>query len=80
MMSSPDIITIPTNLIGYGYMLFKFFGFSFLFGIGTLLLFMFINVLFMKKFKKLFKTQMMLKDKRMKVITETFNNIKIIKL
>jgi hypothetical protein len=31
MMSSPDIITIPTNLIGYGYMLFKFFGFSFLF-------------------------------------------------
>ena len=80
MMSSPDIITIPTNLIGYGYMLFKFFGFSFLFGIGTLLLFMLINVLFMKKFKKLFKTQMMLKDKRMKVITETFNNIKIIKL
>jgi len=80
MMSSPDIITIPTNLIGYGYMLFKFFGFSFLFGIGTLLLFMLVNVLFMKKFKKLFKTQMMLKDKRMKVITETFNNIKIIKL
>ena len=80
MMSSPDIITIPTNLIGYCYMLFKFFGFSFIFGIIVLLIFMFINVMFMKKFKKLFKTQMILKDKRMKVITETFNNIKILKL
>ena len=39
MMSSPQILTIPTNLIGYSYMLFKFFGFSFIFGIATLLLF-----------------------------------------
>ena len=80
MMSSPQILTIPTNLIGYSYMLFKFFGFSFIFGIATLLLFMFINFLFSKKFKKLQKKQMALKDKRMKKITETFNNIKILKL
>ena len=80
MRSSPEILTIPTNLIGYCYMLFKFFGFSFIFGIITLLLFMLINVLFSKKFKKLQKTQMALKDKRMKKITETFNNIKILKL
>ena len=80
MRSSPEVLTIPTNLIGYCYMLFKFFGFSFVFGIITLLLFMFINVLFSKKFKKLQKKQMALKDKRMKKITETFNNIKILKL
>ena len=80
MMSSPDLLTIPTNLIGYSYMLFKFFGFSFIFGIMTLLLFMFVNFLFSKKFKKLQKKQMALKDKRMKKITETFNNIKILKL
>ena len=80
MMSCQEILTIPTTLFGYGYMLFKFFGFSFIFGILTLLLFMIINVLFMKKFKVLFGKQMMLKDKRMKVITEAFNNIKILKL
>ena len=80
MRSSPEVLTIPTNLIGYCYMLFKFFGFSFIFGIATLFLFMFINFLFSKKFKKLQKKQMALKDKRMKKITETFNNIKILKL
>ena len=80
MMSSPDLLTIPTNLIGYSYMLFKFFGFSFIFGIATLIFFMFVNFLFSKKFKKLHKKQMALKDKRMKKITETFNNIKILKL
>ena len=80
MMSSPDLLTIPTNLIGYTYMLFKFFGFSFIFGILTLIFFMFVNFLFSKKFKKLQKKQMALKDKRMKKITETFNNIKILKL
>ena len=80
MRSSPEVLTIPTNLIGYCYMLFKFFGFSFVFGIVTLLLFMLINVLFSRKFKKLQKKQMALKDKRMKKITETFNNIKILKL
>ena len=79
MMSSPDLLTIPTNLIGYSYMLFKFFGFSFIFGILTLIFFMFVNFLFSKKFKKLQKKQMALKDKRMKKITETFNNIKILK-
>ena len=80
MLSSPDLLTIPTNLIGYSYMLFKFFGISFIFGIVTLIFFMFVNFLFSKKFKKLQKKQMALKDKRMKKITETFNNIKILKL
>ena len=37
-------------------------------------------ILSKKKIKKLIKIQMKLKDKRMKVTTETFNNIKILKL
>jgi ABC-type multidrug transport system fused ATPase/permease subunit len=80
MMTSPDIITIPARIIGYCLMLFKFFGFCFIFGIGTFLCFMSVNVYFMRKFKNLHKKQMILKDKRMKVISETFDNIKIIKL
>ena len=55
MRSSPEVLTIPTTLVGYCFMLFKFFGFSFIFGICTLFLFMFINVIFSKKFKKLQK-------------------------
>ena len=80
MLSCPDILTIPTDLLGYGYMLIKFFGFSFIFGIATFLCFMVFNVYYMKKMNALFEKQTILKDKRMKAITETFDNIKIIKL
>ena len=80
MLSSPDLLTIPAQIIGYSYMLFKFFGVSFLLGIGTMIIFMIINVFFTKKLKLTQKKQMMLKDKRMKVLTETFNNIKVLKL
>ena len=80
MLSSPDFLTFPLQIVGYSYMLFKFFGISFIFGIGTMVLFMIINVCFMRNFRKMHKQQMMLKDKRMKTLTETFNNIKILKL
>ena len=80
MKNCPEVLTIPMNLIGYSYMLFTFFGFSFIFGILTLLFFMFINVLFSQKFKQFRKKQMLLKDKRMRKITETFDIIKTLKL
>ena len=78
--SFPDALTIPMNIIGYSYELFKFFGYSFIFGIIILILFMLINILFSLKFYKLYINQMTLRDKRMRIIKETFYNIKILKL
>ena len=80
MNSTPSLITIPFQIIAYSYMLFKFFGISFIFGLITLIFFLGINFYFQRQFKKLQKTRMKLKDKRMKITTETFNNIKVLKL
>ena len=64
-------------LFEHGIALFKFFGVSFFFGLGVMIAFMLISLVFHRKFKKFQKEQMRLKDIRMKIITETFNNIKI---
>ena len=80
MLESSELLTLPFLIISYSFMLFKFFGISFIFGLLTLILFLLINFLFQKKFKSIQKKQMKLKDKRMKIITETFNNIKTLKL
>ena len=80
MNSTPSLITIPFQIIAYSYMLFKFFGISFIFGLITLIIFLVINFYFQRQFKKLQKIRMKLKDKRMKITTETFNNLKVLKL
>ena len=80
MLECSELLTLPFLIISYSYMLFKFFGISFIFGLFTLIAFLLINFLFQKKFKKIQKDQMKLKDKRMKIISETINNIKILKL
>ena len=61
-------------------MLFKFFGWNLIFGLITLIFFLYLNFKLQTKMKKLMVNQMKVKDKRMKIITETFNNIKILKL
>jgi ABC-type multidrug transport system fused ATPase/permease subunit len=80
MLMSPDLLTMPFMLISYIYMLFKYLGISCIFGFMTMLLFSLINVFFMKYIKEFFKKISFLNDKRLKLITETFNNIKILKL
>ena len=80
MLSSPDLLTMPLQIIVFSYMLFKFFGWNFIFGLITLIFFLYLNFKFQIKMKKLMFNQMKIKDKRMKVTTETFNNIKILKL
>ena len=80
MHMSPDLLTIPMMIVAYSYMLFKFFGIAFIFGFVTMFLFFFLNFYFHRKFKKIQKEQMKLKDKRMKIVTETFNNLKVLKL
>ena len=61
-------------------MLFKFFGWNFIFGLITLIFFLYLNFKLQTKMKKLMVNQMKVKDKRMKIITETFNSIKLLKL
>ena len=80
MLSSPDLLTMPLQIIVFSYMLFKFFGWNFIFGLITLIFFLYLNFKLQTKMKKLMVNQMKVKDKRMKIITETFNNIKILKL
>ena len=60
-------------------MLFKFFGWNFIFGLITLIFFLYLNFKLKTKMKKLMVNQMKVKDKRMKIITETFNSIKLLK-
>ena len=61
-------------------MLFKFFGWYLIFGLITLIFFLYLNFKLQTKMKKLMVNQMKVKDKRMKIITETFNSIKLLKL
>ncbi len=46
MNITPSLITIPFQIISYSYMLFKFFGISFIFGLVTLIISFVINFYF----------------------------------
>ena len=80
MWNSPDLFCMPIQLIIYSYMLYEILGGIFFIGVLIAICFIYGNLYYQKKIKKLIKIQMKLKDKRMKVTTETFNNIKILKL
>ena len=80
MLDCPNFFTIPVQIIGYFFLLFKYLGISFLSGFATLLLFFFINICIIRKLKSLIKQNIALKDIRMKTLIETIDYIKIIKL
>jgi len=80
MFLSPGLFIIPVQIVVYSYMLFAFFGLSFLFGFGCLFLSLLINFFIQKRFQRLSKEVLKVKDKRMKVTTETLNNLKVLKL
>ena len=80
MWCSPDIFCMPIQVIIYCVMLYQILGGVFFCGLIILILFIYGNLSFQKKIKALIKVHVKLKDKRMKVTTETFNNIKILKL
>ncbi len=77
---SPDLFCMPMQVIIYSYMLYEILGGVFFIGVLILICFIYGNLYYQKKIKALIKIHMKLKDKRMKVTTETFNNIKILKL
>ena len=77
---SPGIIIYPGKIIAYIYLLFEFFGISFLFGLIAFVVMIFINIIIYNKYNEIEKLFLKAKDNRMKTTTETFENIKIIKL
>ena len=80
MSSCPNIISVPFLIIMYNYLLFKYMGISFIIGFIVMILFLIINYYYRKQFSKYLKLYLKKSDKRMRVTTETFNNLKVIKL
>lgn len=76
----PNALTGPIMICSYIYLLFRFFGFSFLAGIGVMIFFIFGNYKMFKDYSSIQKNLLKAKDERMKLTTEGFDNIKILKL
>ena len=64
----------------YSYLLFKYMGISFIMGFIVMIIFLIINYYYRKQFSKYLKLYLKKSDKRMGITTETFNNLKVIKL
>lgn len=70
MWVSSDLITSPLLVIGYIYLLFDFFKWSFLSGLGILLIFFGINYLMYNYYSTIADQVLTKKDSRMKLTTE----------
>ena len=80
MSSCPNIISVPFLIIMYSVLLFKYMGISFIIGFVVMIIFLIINYYYRKQFSKYLKLYLKKSDKRMQITTETFNNLKVIKL
>ncbi len=77
---APNFITTPIIILLYIYLLFKFFGFSFMVGFILLCIIVFFSYLIQSKKFQEYKKYLSIKDKRMKLVTEAFDSIKLLKL
>ena len=80
ILSSPDLLVMPFTIITYSYMLFSMLGRAFFVGLASMFLSFGFNFIFSKSVKSLHVEQMKLKDERMKITTETFEHLKMLKL
>ena len=80
MSSCPNLISVPFLIIMYNYLLFKYMGISFIMGFIVMIFFLIINYYYRKQFSIYLKLYLKKSDKRMGITTETFNNLKVIKL
>lgn len=76
---SPQLITNPIQVIVFNYLLFAFFSWYYLVGLGTLLFFFFINFYIFKGYRINEEKYLTAKDDRMKITNQVFNHLKIIK-
>ncbi len=80
MALAPNLITTPIIITLYVYLLFKFFGFSLMVGMILLCLLLFLSYyIHSKKFQEDI-IYFSFKDKRMTLVAEVFNSIKLFKL
>jgi len=77
---SPMILIYPIQIVVYIVILFYYLGFSFLFGIIPLFFLMLFNFFMYKKYRVLQRDLLSKKDFRMKVTTETFDSLKLLKM
>ena len=77
---SPSLITIPISIFAYSFLLFSYLGISFSFGLGVLFIFLVINYLMQRTFKKLQKRRQQNMDKRLRMTTAILFNLKVLKL
>jgi ABC-type multidrug transport system fused ATPase/permease subunit len=71
---------LPFQIIFYIYLLFNFFGISFLFSLASLIIILIVSSFLQKIRAEYQKLVLEKKDRRMKTITQVFHIIKIVKL
>ena len=77
---TPAILVLPMKVLFFIYLLFSFYGITFIFSIICLCLFFFVFSKLQKLRVKYLKEIISKKDKRMKTTSKTFDMIKTIKL
>ena len=75
-----NLLSIPFLIVMYNYLLFKYLGIAFIFGFIVMIIFFIVNIYYRKQFSLYLKLHINKSDLRMKITTETFNNLKVIKL
>ena len=76
----PNLISIPILLCVYNYLLFKLIGYSFLIGIGVIVIFLIVNYYYRLQYSKYLKLHIKKSDLRMKTTIGVINNLKFMKL
>ncbi len=76
----PYLLIYPLQIVVYTTILFYFFGISFLFGLIPFILFVIINYFMYKKYAGFEDEFLKKKDIRMKITTETFEALKLLKM
>ncbi len=80
IQDAPGLFINPIKIIVFIIMLFHYFGISFLAGLIVLIILVFINGKIFDQYNIIEQEYLNKKDSRMKITTETFDNIKILKL
>ena len=80
IQDAPGLFINPIKIIVFIIMLFHYFGISFFAGLIILIILVFINGKIFDQYNIIEQEYLNKKDSRMKITTETFDNIKILKL
>ena len=80
ILTIPNFVILPYSLVVYFYMIFDFFGRSFMYGLVIFVIFMLTNFIFLSKFRHNQSLEQRNKDATMKITLKTLNDIENIKL